>query len=78
MAVVMSFEKSEVPARLNPTETTATYRVGEYKGATILQIRTVGSDQREFRGKGSQTLQLTTASAYELFGILKKEFGFKE
>ena len=78
MAVVKSFEKSDVEAKLNPTETQASYRVGQHRGDSILQIRTVGSEDREFPRKGSQTLQLTRQSAYQLLTILRTEFGFND
>jgi hypothetical protein len=43
---------------------------------SILQIDTVGSKDRELPGKQSQTLQLTTNSARQLYQILKAEFQF--
>ena len=78
MAVVISIDKEQTPAKLNPTETKASYRMGQHHGAPIIQFKTIGSEDREFVGKGSQTLQFNPASAHRLYTILRAEFGFKD
>ncbi|ART75167.1 hypothetical protein B4U37_03520 [Sutcliffiella horikoshii] len=44
------------------------------EGNRILQIDTYGSNQREFRGKISQSIQFDKDSAQEFLKVIKKEF----
>ncbi|NMH73551.1 methionyl-tRNA formyltransferase [Bacillus sp. RO2] len=44
------------------------------EGNRILQIDTYGSNQREFRGKVSQSIQFDKESAREFMTVIKKEF----
>ncbi|MBC7669283.1 MAG: hypothetical protein H7236_12735 [Gemmatimonadaceae bacterium] len=54
------------------------YKVFSHDGQKrVLQIDTLGSQQREIPGKVSQTIQLSEDSARELWLILGKEFAFK-
>ncbi|WP_404448116.1 hypothetical protein LG307_03380 [Sutcliffiella horikoshii] len=47
------------------------------EGNRILQIDTYGSNQREFRGKVSQSIQFDKESAQEFLKVIKKEFNIK-
>jgi hypothetical protein len=78
MAIVTGFEKVTVKKpRVHPTEVVGYWSILPDQGSgSILQIDTVGSKDRELPGKQSQTLQLTTNSARELYQILKAEFQF--
>ncbi|MBN9465047.1 MAG: hypothetical protein LCH57_02770 [Proteobacteria bacterium] len=77
MAVVTTFER--YPKRTfkqQPTQVIGFYGTfgdGSYR---VLQIDTLGSENREKPKKQSQTLQLNATSAKELYDILGREFGF--
>lgn len=79
MAVVDRFQALKRERRLVVQRT---HVVGHYgvarndDGLKFLQIDTFGSEDRKQPGKQSQTLQLTEASARELWTILGREFGF--
>ncbi len=77
MAVVTTFERyTDRTFKAQPTRVIGFY--GTYGDGLqrVLQIDTLGSENREKRKKQSQTLQLNATSAKELYDILGREFGF--
>ena len=74
MALVRSFERKTLERPQLHKEIGASYAVAERDGRKLLQIDTFGSDDRQFPGKKSQTLQLDQQGAQALFAILKREF----
>ncbi len=80
MAMVVSLEEDEGRSirSAHPTHIPCKYLIGTFDGKKVLQLNTYGSAGRELPGKQSQTLQFDEAAAYQLFRMLKSEFGFKE
>jgi hypothetical protein len=76
MAVIKSFERGGPKnPKLHRTQVVCHWSVFRSDGAgPILQLDTMGSDDREHPGKISQTLQLTPTSAAELVAILRREY----
>jgi hypothetical protein len=79
MAIVTELKK----AQLNRPKAHPTHVVGHWSilrdaeaNGPLFQLDTRGSEQRAKPGKQSQTLQLDSKSARQLFEILKREFGF--
>ena len=54
--------------------TEATYSVFSDDGKKFFQIDTYGSEGRQIKDKGSQSIQFDKESALELIGILINEF----
>ncbi|WP_426043589.1 hypothetical protein [Caulobacter sp. DWR3-1-2] len=79
MALITSFQrKPQASGQLQRTDVVGHYKVFSHDGQKrVLQIDTLGSQQREIPGKVSQTIQLSEDSARELWLILGKEFAFK-
>ena len=78
MAFVKDLELSNGrEVRLQPTQVTCFYKVGEVSsGKRLIQLTTNGSELRQKPGKTSQTLQFDEARARQLWTLLGKEFGF--
>jgi thymidylate kinase len=57
----------------NEVESTYSSFTGK-SGKRIFQIDTYGSNDRQFQGKISQTIQVDKVTAQELIKIFKKEF----
>ena len=77
MAWVTSVEKNEGSGKLHPTELVAHAKVFRTEdGRPIVQIDTLGSDNREKPGKQSQTLQFGREAAHQLYEVLKTTYGF--
>jgi len=78
MAIVTRFEKVPGEGRLHPTSVVAKVKTfGDPSRTPIVQIDTMGSNEREIPGKLSQTLQLTEDSARQLFEILRDTYRFR-
>ena len=78
MAIITRFEKIPGEGRLHPTNVVAKVKTfGDPSKAPIVQIDTMGSDEREIPGKLSQTIQLTEDSARQLFEILRNTYQFR-
>ena len=58
----------------HPTQVICSFSVVEFGGKRLMQLDTHGSDDREFPGKLSQTLQLDEQGAADLVAILKRSF----
>ncbi len=78
MAIVTRIEKDDRSLGAHPTRLVAKYIVAERDGKRVLQLNSYGSEDRQVPGKLSQTLQFTEESAYQLYRVLKAEFGFKD
>ena len=78
MPVITKFEPHKTQTvKRQPTEVIASYKVDSKDGhGPLLQIDTYGSDARQFEGKLSQTIQLDSESARQLWEILGKAFRF--
>ena len=77
MALITKFNEKQRERYGTHTGIEADYYVLKTDGKVqLLQIDTRGSSAREIPDKLSQTIQLDRESAYSLFNILKKEFGF--
>ena len=77
MAVIKSFQRLDRQTfKLQPTQVVGHYGTFGDGPHRVLQIDTLGSDQREKPRKQSQTIQLTRDSAEQLWLLLGKEFGF--
>jgi len=77
MAIVTRFEKVPGNGRLHPTQVVAKVKTfGDPGRAPIIQIDTMGSNEREIPGKLSQTIQLTEDSARQLFDIIRNAYRF--
>lgn len=77
MARIESFEKADMQRMQLHDVVDAKYYVQEYDGRNLLQISTFGRPTRDLPGKLSQTIQLDSKAAAQLFDILKNTFGFK-
>lgn len=78
MAIVTRFEKVQGAGRLHPTQVVAKVKTfGDASKAPIVQIDTMGSNDREIPGKLSQTIQLTEDSARQLYEILRDAYRFR-
>jgi hypothetical protein len=78
MALITKFEpKPQANGQLQRTNVVGHYKVFTHDGQKrVLQIDTLGSAAREMPGKVSQTIQLSEASAEQLWNILGETFGF--
>ncbi len=78
MALVEGFQKRERIPKLHPTQVICGWSTlaDESGAASLLQLDTTGSEERENPGKQSQTVQFSRDSAYELYKILEMAFGF--
>ena len=77
MATITKFRRGDREPKKQRTDVVGLYLVG-YEGETanLLQIDTFGSEERMSPGKQSQTIQLTPDTAFELYKIIGREFGF--
>ncbi len=79
MAVVRNIERGDREPKLQPTDVDCAYHVLRRDGgATLIQFDTGGSDDRQDKGKQSQTLQFDSEMARRLWEILGQEFGFND
>ncbi len=70
----LSFERAE--GQLHPTEVVARVKsFGDGANGPIVQIDTFGSEERQFHGKLSQTIQFDRISGLQLLDILQREYG---
>ncbi|WP_424363461.1 hypothetical protein [Methylocystis parvus] len=77
MAWVQSVERREGKGRLQPSQVVAFVKVFDAEDSTpVVQIDTLGSEERKNPGKQSQTLQFGKESAKQLFDILKQTYNF--
>jgi hypothetical protein len=77
MAWVQSVERKDGEGRIQPSQVTAFVKVFEAADSTpIVQIDTLGSQDRKNPGKQSQTLQFGREPAKELFDILRHTYNF--
>ena len=77
MALVRTFNRFHMDRNSIHDEIDAKYCVFDNDGRTFIQINTHGRKTREIPNKVSQSIQLDKTGAEVLFGILKREFGFK-
>jgi hypothetical protein len=77
MAWITSFERKAGSGKLHPTQLVAHVKVFRTEGdLPIIQIDTLGSEDREKPHKQSQTIQIGEESARQLYLILKETYGF--
>lgn len=77
MALIERFQTSgRKTFKPHPTSVVCHYKAFGENGAKILQLDTGGSAARKNPGKQSQTLQLDSRRAKQLWDLLGKEFGF--
>lgn len=75
MALVKKLERVEKQRNSVHEEVECTYTIfTNSAGDKYFQIDTYGSNNREIRGKVSQSIQLNKDSAIELLEIITKEF----
>ena len=75
MAIIKRFERAELKRRTaHKTSVVCKYGSVGIEPGKLIQLNTYGSDEREFPGKLSQTLQLDRGAAEQLVSILKHEF----
>ncbi|PCJ04451.1 MAG: hypothetical protein COB16_18540 [Rhodobacteraceae bacterium] len=76
MALVRKIKfESNLPGALHPTETLCKVRVFGEADQRVLQLSTVGSEEREHKGQTSQTIQFDHNAVQQLMQFLSKEFG---
>ena len=76
MARVTDIAFEEKSGKAQPTTVSATVRAfGEGPNGPVLQIDTFGSEDREFPGKVSQTLQFDRTSALKLREMINRVYG---
>lgn len=77
MAWVQRVERKDGKGRRQPSNVIAFVKVFEIQDSSpIVQIDTLGSEDRENPGKQSQTLQFGRETAKEIFDILKQTYNF--
>jgi hypothetical protein len=77
MAWITSFERKAGSGKVHPTQLVGHVKVFRAENSLpIVQIDTLGSDDREKPKKQSQTIQLGMESAQQLLLILKETYGF--
>jgi hypothetical protein len=75
MAWVQKVERKDGSGRIQPTQVIAHVKVfTTIDLMPVVQIDTLGSDERQNPGKQSQTLQFGRESAQQLFDILKQTY----
>lgn len=75
MAWIERIERRDGPGKLQPTQVAAYVKVFSTDDRTpIVQIDTLGSQDRENPGKQSQTLQIGREIAEELVRILRETY----
>ena len=78
MAVIINFKCEEQSrSSRHPTDVNCKYFVLERDGYKLLQLNTYGSTEREIPDKVSQTIQLDSTAARQLWEIIGKEFNLK-
>jgi hypothetical protein len=78
MAWITSFELKPGSGKLHPTQLVGHVKVFDIEsGSRIVQIDTLGSEDREKPNKQSQTIQVGREAAEQLFLVLKKTYGFE-
>lgn len=74
MALIKKLEKIEKQRNTVHDEVESTYTIfTDFIGNKFLQIDTYGSTSRQFRGKVSQSIQLSKESARELLNIISSQ-----
>jgi hypothetical protein len=77
MTWITSFERKTGTGKVHPTQLVGHVKIFETDGQLpIVQIDTLGSEDREKPNKQSQTIQIGRESAHQLFLILKETYGF--
>jgi hypothetical protein len=75
MAVIGAFREAETRNdRVHPTVVDCEWQVVRTPGATLLQLTTFGSAEREIPGKASQTIQVDRRGAATLIDLLRRAF----
>jgi hypothetical protein len=72
MAIIREFDELDLKANARHTETKGGWSIQGQDGEKFVQINTVGSDNREFPDKVSQTLRLSKAAVEQLAEIARK------
>lgn len=77
MAVIRSFRRElKGHATRHPTEVDCLwFDFFDEQGGRVLQLATLGSDNRQSKPKVSQTIQLSADAAQELAGIIRESLG---
>lgn len=77
MAWISKIVTVDGTGKIQPTQVIARVKVFRTEGdATVVQIDTHGSDEREMPGKQSQTIQFGKESAQQLHRLLADTYGF--
>ena len=74
MALIAEFTKLQKERNQVHGVVECGYTVFEEGGSRYLQLDTYGSQERQIRGKTSQSIQLNAASAAELRALIEKTF----
>jgi hypothetical protein len=78
MVWITSVSREDSKGRIQLTQVVAVAKIFQTEGShRIVQIDTHGSEERENRGKQSQTIQFGKESAKQLFDIFKDTYGFE-
>jgi hypothetical protein len=77
MTWITTFEHKPGTGKVHPTQVIGHVKIFNTEGQSpIVQIDTLGSEDREQPNKQSQTVQMGRESAHQLFLILKETYGF--
>ncbi len=74
MAIVTSFEPSGKERQSVHRPTRCLYAIIDGDGGTRYLLDTVGSDERQFADKVSQSIQFDRQAAAQLIGLLRQTF----
>ena len=74
MALIARFEEISGNRHAVHGSVECGWRFFKVDGKQILQLETYGSDEREFKGKVSQSIQLDESSAAKLLEIIDRSF----
>ena len=76
MARIQNIEMDSGDGRLHPTLVNARVKIfGDGGEGPVVQIDTFGSDERQEKGKLSQTIQFDRPAGLQLLAILQKAYG---
>jgi hypothetical protein len=77
MTWITAFEQKPGTGKVHPTHVVGHVKIFQTEGhLPVVQIDTLGSEDREKPNKQSQTIQMGRESAHQLFLLLKETYGF--
>ena len=77
MAWIRTLEAKPGSGKQHPTQVVAFAKIFDAEnGSPVVQIDTLGSDERQTPGKPNQTLQFGKEASRQLFNLLKQTYQF--